>query len=328
MAASGPTREGTGPIGVLRSPSVTVQSARPAVAILSRILAQLQRGEVQIPAVPAVVTELRELVQKSDTRIDAIVRVIERDPALVARVLLLGRSAQFARSGGQGTPDLHFIINRVGFRQISNVVETVWSNACFTVADERYHPLVARMTRLSVARAVGMRALAERLRIEVFPAYLAGLFADVGATFLLWAIVDKARGHVPEPLDALAFVREHHETMSGAVLKRWGHTELVVGLGRRHHNPLLTGPSAIYAGLLVLASHMAKELTGEDDLTSADPFPSPALLERCLVLVGLGEAARLSIVPRVKVEYAAALDAFNSSPPPRTSEPSGAQPAK
>jgi len=317
MGAASPTREGTPLVGVLRSSRVAVESIRPAVAILSRILAQLQRGEVQIPAVPAVVTELRELVQKSDSRIDTIVTLLERDPALVARVLLLGRSAQFARSGTQGTPDLHFIINRVGFRQLSNVVETVWSNDCFAVADERYHPIVARMTRLSVARAVSMRALAERLRIEVFPAYLAGLFADVGATFLLWAIVDKSRGHVPEPADALAFVREHHETMSGAVLKRWGHQELVVGLVRRHHNPLLTGPGAVYGGLSVLASQMARELTGEDDLTCSEPFPPAPLFERCVALIGLGDAARSGIFPRVKDEYAAALDAFGTPAVPR-----------
>ena len=194
------------------------------------------------------------------------------------------------------------------------MVETVWANGCFKIADERYQPCAERLTRWSVARAVAMRALAERLRIEAFPAYLAGLFADVGASFLLWAIVDKARGHVPDPADALAFVREHHETMSGAVLKRWGHQELVVGLARHHHDPVLTGPGALYAALLVLASQLATQLTGEDDLTSAEPFPPQPLFERCVLLAGLEEAERQSILPRVQEEYAAALDAFGAAP--------------
>jgi HD-like signal output (HDOD) protein len=293
-----------------------VESLRPAVAILSRILTQLQRGEVQIPAVPAVVTELRELIDRSDSRIDAVVALLERDPALVARVIQLGRSAQFARPSGQASPDLRFIITRIGFRQLGNVVETVWANGCFKIADERYQPYIERLTRRSVARAVAMRALAERQRVEVFPAYLAGLFADVGASFLLWAIVDKSRGHVPDPADALAFVREHHETMSGAVLKRWGHRELVVTLARHHHNPQLTGPGAIYAALLVLASQLATQLTGEDDLTSAEPFPPPPLFERCVLLSGLEEASRHSILPRVKEEYSAALEAFDAAPAP------------
>jgi hypothetical protein len=107
-------------------------------------------------------------------------------------------------------------------------------------------------------------------------------------------------------------VREHHETMTGAVLKRWGHQELVVGVARHHHNPVLTGPGAIFAALLVLASQLAAELTGEDDVTSADPFPSQPLFERCVMLSGLEEAVRRSILPRVRDEYAAALDAFGT----------------
>jgi HD-like signal output (HDOD) protein len=286
-----------------------VESIRP-ITIFPRIRAQLQRGEIQIPAIPAVVTEIRELVSKSDSKIDSIVSLVERDPALVARVLQLGRSAQFARSNGPATPDLHFIINRVGFRQLSNLVETVWSNDCFEIADSRYQPLVARLTRQAVARAVSMRALAELQRVEVFPAYLAGLFADVGAAFLLWAIVDKSRGRVPEPAEALAFAREHHEAMSGAVLKRWGHDELVVNLARRHHAPLLTGPAATYASLLVLASQISTELTGDDDLTSDGPSPVPAVLERCTMLVPLGEAVRTTLMVRLRDEYAAALAAL------------------
>jgi HD-like signal output (HDOD) protein len=286
-----------------------VESTRP-LSILSRILAQLQRGEIQIPAVPAVVTELRELVSRSDSKLEVIVTLLERDPALVARVLQLGRSAQFGRNNVQTTPDLHFIINRVGFRQLSNVVETVWSNDCFKIADERYEPLVARLTRQAVARAVAMRAMAEQLRLEVFPAYLAGLFADVGASFLLWAIVDKSRGRVPEPADALVFVREHHETMSGAVLKRWGHGEPVASLVRKHHAPPLTGPAATHARLLVLASQLSTELTGEDDLTVDGPSPTPALLERCALLVPIAAEVRQGMLTRLRDEYAAALATF------------------
>jgi HD-like signal output (HDOD) protein len=260
--------------------------------------------------VPAIVADVRDLISKNACKIDDIVTLLERDPALVARVLQLGLSAQFRRSSGPSTPDLHFIINRVGFRQLGSVVETVWSNDCFKIADPRYQPLVARLTRQAVARAVSMRALAELQRIDAFPAYLAGLFADVGAAFLLWAIVDKTRGRVPEPGDALMFVREHHDTMSGAVLKRWRHDEMVVNLARRHHAPMLTGPAATYASLLVLASSIAAELTGEEDLTADGPSPSPALLERCMLLVPIAEGVRQSTMTRLREEYASAVSAL------------------
>ena len=50
-----------------------------AVPVLSRILAQLQRGDIQIPSAPAVVTELRLLVGNPDSKIEAIVALLERD---------------------------------------------------------------------------------------------------------------------------------------------------------------------------------------------------------------------------------------------------------
>jgi HD-like signal output (HDOD) protein len=277
-----------------------------AVSILTRILTLLQRGQVQIPAVPTVVTELRELVSKSDSKLETIVTLLERDPALVARVLQLGRSAQFGRR--EQLPDLRYIINRVGFRQLSLVVESVWANDCFKVADARYQPYVAQLARLSVARAISMRALAEQRRgVEVFPAYLSGMFADVGASFLLWAIVDKSRGYTPDPLSALGFVREHHETFGSAVLKRWGHTDLVMGLVRHHHEADLTGPTALYSALLVLASQMSAELTGDVDPTYETPWPSQELLGRAHVVASLTIAARQELVAKLRDEYAEAL---------------------
>jgi HD-like signal output (HDOD) protein len=280
-----------------------------AVPVLSRILAQLQRGDIQIPSAPAVVTELRLLVGNPESKIEAIVGLLERDQALVARVLQLGRSAASA-SRGSKPADLPSIINRVGFRQIGNVVETVWTNRCFQIPDEQYRPIAARLQRHSLARALAMRALAEQQRMDAFSAYLIGLFADVGASFLLWAIVNKSRGKPPVIEDALAFIREHHETIGGAVLKRWGHTELVVNLVRRHHAPSPPPQTGQLWNLFIVAAQVARELTQEDDLTVQAPWPSPELLTVCAEAVNLGEEQRAQLVAKLHDEYAAALDAL------------------
>jgi HD-like signal output (HDOD) protein len=282
---------------------------KAAVPVLSRILAQLQRGDIQIPSAPAVVMDLRMLVGNPDSKIEAIVALLERDQALVARVLQLGRSAaSFSR--GSKANDLPSIINRVGFRQIGTVVETVWTNGCFQIPDDRYRPVAARLSRHSLARALGMRALAEQQRMDAFSAYLVGLFADVGASFLLWAIVNKSRGKPPEVQDALAFIREHHETIGSAVLKRWGHSDLVIGLVRRHHAAVAPVQSAPLWNLFVVAAQIARELTQEDDLTVASAWPSPELLAQCAAEVNLTEDQRAQLVSKLHDEYAAALDAL------------------
>lgn len=285
-----------------------MDKAKPVVPVLSRILAQLQRGDIQIPSTPVVVTELRLLTQRADSKIESIVALLERDQALVARVLQLGRSAQYARSAKVN--DLPSIINRVGFRQVANVVETVWTNGCFQIPDERYRPVGARLSRHSLARALAMRALAERQRLDSFASYLIGLFADVGASFLLWAIVSKSRGNPPDVEDALTFIRAHHETIGAAVLKRWGHSDLVIGLVRRHHSAVQPAASAALGNLFIVASQVARELTHEDDLTASVPWPQPELLQSCEESMGLGPEQRALLVAKLHEEYAAALDAL------------------
>ena len=281
-----------------------------AVPVLSRILLQLQKGDIQIPSAPAVVTDLRQLVSDPDSKTNAIVALLERDQALVARVLQLGRSAASAARGNNKATDLPSIINRVGFRQIATVVETVWTNGCFQIPDERYRAVAARLQRHALARALVMRSLAEQQRMDAFSAYLVGLFADVGASFLLWAIVNKSKGKPPAIDDAMAFIREHHETIGGAVLKRWGHTDLVINLVRRHHAANPPPQSGPLWSLGIVATQVVRELTQEDDLTVAPPWPSPELLSACSEAINWGEEQRSQLVAKLHDEYAAARDAL------------------
>jgi HD-like signal output (HDOD) protein len=279
---------------------------KASIPVLPRVLAQLQRGDIQIPSAPSIVTELRTLVGKSDSRIETIVALLERDQALVARVLQLGRSAQFSRSAKAN--DLATIINRIGFRQLNDLVETVWSNDCFQLSDLRYRPYAVRISRHALARALAMRMLAERQRIDAFPAYLIGLFADVGAAFLLWAIVDKGRGNAPDPEQAMVFVREHHESIGSAVLKRWNHSDVVINLVRRHH--AASAPTSPYGNLFVVASQMACELTQEDDVTVSGIWPPAELRERCEAGTGLSAEQRLEVAQTLREAYSSALDAL------------------
>jgi HD-like signal output (HDOD) protein len=112
-------------------------------------------------------------------------------------------------------------------------------------------------------------------------------------------------------LDALAFIREHHETIGGAVLKRWGHSDLVIGLVRRHHALAPPTPAAAPLwSLLVIAAQMARELTQEDDVTVAPTWPPPELLERAEGTFGLNPERRAQLLTKLQDEYSSALAAL------------------
>jgi len=94
------------------------------------------------------------------------------------------------------------------------------------------------------------------------------------------------------------------------VLKRWGHTEQVIAVVRRHHAETPPAQNTAYWHQLVVAAQMARELTQEEDLTAAPPWPSPELLASCAESINLDEQQRAQLVAKLHDEYASALDAL------------------
>jgi len=262
-----------------------------------RLVDPLAREVAAIPSVPSVIAELRALVMNPEASIEKVASLVERDQALLARVLRLGRSAQY--SGIGKSADAPAIIRRVGLRQIHALVETVWMNTCFQIKDPRYLPYAARVARFALARAVAMRALAGPARADPSAAYLGGLFADVGALFLLSA---HAADGVEAPEIALEDVREHHEAAGGRLLAHWGHDGGVVRVAQCHHS----GPEG--TEMIVLATAIAGELTADRDLTAKESEAEAELVERSATSLGVTDARRRALVERLRAEYSGALE--------------------
>jgi HD-like signal output (HDOD) protein/ActR/RegA family two-component response regulator len=270
----------------------------------TKLLAAISKDEVEIPSVPSVLAELRALVANPEAPIERVSNLVERDQALVSRLLRLGRSAHY--SGMAKTTHLRTLIGRIGFRQVHMLVEAIWLNSCFQIRDPRYLGYSARLARHALARAVAMRALASHCRLDGSAAYLAGLFADVGATFLLSKLAESPPQDRPDPENALAIIREQHEEAGARVLAHWGHDELLVRVAGQHH--VLSSSSPPYASLAVIASGVANELTGDEDLTSRDGRPTGDILARSSAAIGIEELHVQRLIERLRGEYATALE--------------------
>jgi HDOD domain len=187
------------------------------------------------------------------------------------------------------------------------LAEAVWLNGCFQIRDARYLPFSARLSRFSLARAVAMRALTDLSHLDGSLAYRCGLFADVGASFLLWAAVEKSEGHALGPEDSLIFAREQHEAMGAQLLTGWGHDELVVRMARSHHVDAPQVPANPYWNLFVVATLIAREVTDDEDLTVSGVWPKPELVDRCAASLGMGQELRRRVLEKLRGEFASVL---------------------
>ena len=267
--------------------------------VFSQILERIQRGEILLPSLPSVIEELRTTVNDRDSPLDRVAKLVERDQALAARVLQLGRSAQHAN--GKQALDLQATIARLGLKALHALVETVWVNGCFQSRDPRFVPYTKRLAMFGLARAIAARQLAAPAKLDGATAYYSGLFADVGASFLLHVIVEKAGGTAADPEAAIAFVRQHHEPIGAQLLTRWGYRDDVVARAHNHHTASTDLPSK----LCTLATVLAGQLTGEDDLTGDMPTLEDA--DRCAQALNIEPAIRRRCEDAATDELAAVL---------------------
>ncbi len=280
------------------------QLGEPETSVFSKIIEKIHRGEILVPSIPSVIEELRAVVAGREASVESVARLVACDQALAARVLQLSRSAW--HSSARPSLDLQAAISRIGFQKLQALAETVWLNGCFQARDPRFVPYIQRQTRFALARALAMRALAVPAKLDPKLSYFTGLFADVGASFLLYVIAEKACETTPEPAACEAFVREYHEAIGGQLLAKWGYGDDVGRLARRHHTTAgLRGRDA-YAKLFAIGTALAQEMTREEDLTGS--APSADEIERCAAELGIDPATRSRSHDTAMTELTSLLD--------------------
>lgn len=168
-----------------------------------------------------------------------ITMVVRGDPALLAKVSELGRSAAVAGVSGT-TQTVESTVARLGERRLHALVLGLSTQMMRDAELSGYElepmALFARSTRMAVASQL----LADRMRYRNEPlAYTAGLLADIGKL-----VMDQVMSDASEEMDAsidawdarerTVFGLDHAE-VSAQLCKRWGFPDDMVEAVRNHH---------------------------------------------------------------------------------------------
>lgn len=304
---------------VAARPTLAPAAAPPGDAPVDpwkQILARVRNGELLLPPVPAVVSSLRSMTQNPNVSLEEVAALIEQDQRIAADVLRLSNTAHYARGGRNHS--IKVAVSRIGFRQIHNIVETALMRGAFQTHDHEIGAWLMQIWRYSVARAIAMRALASNrpahqsgVHLDPDLAYLVGLLADVGASFLLWVVAERKLAGVPlrsaQPF--LGHVRDHHEEVGGALLKQWLPDPTVIAAVTGHHLHPARTPMG-YAGLAVVAADLIAGIRIGADITTRAPA-SPDAVAAGAAELGLDGSAIGRAMTSVQDSYAAVVASFD-----------------
>lgn len=226
------------------------------------------------PALPAVALELLALSRKPEVSFAAVRKLMERDPILAGRVLVVAQSAAFASAGV--VRSLEDALLRLGLRTLGDIViEAALSTRVFRA--EGYTDAMRALSRHSTVVAHLARHIARRTAIYDEHAFLCGLLHDVGAAAGMIVLGERPRGEPLLELDLVwPAILAEHESVSASLCRAWNlpaEVGLVVG---NHHGCQIGGHVHPVAAVVHLADWVSAQL-GESEETPGELSLAPAL---------------------------------------------------
>jgi putative nucleotidyltransferase with HDIG domain len=220
------------------------------------------------PTLPSVAMELMRLAWSPDVQFGAIVKVLEKDPLLAARVLSIAQSALYTTRSP--VVSLQQAALRLGLKTLGEVV--LEAGLKLRVFRARGHDrFMERLQRHCTAAAHVTRAVCRRASVDGEHAFVSGLLHDMGYA----ACVQLVSEH-PQwsrlPFDTLAPALDAaHADVSGLLARAWALPEPIRQAIATHHQPVVDGePRPMNAALIV-----AEQLCWEAGAGLIAPPPDP-----------------------------------------------------
>ncbi len=196
-----------------------------------------------LPSPPALVAELLSLTSREDVRISEIAALIERDPALSAKLLKLCNSAAFGMRQEISSLDRAMVM--MGIRQVKSFALGFMVLNAHDIEESEFFDFSHFWRRASVT-AVSAKALAKYATPNLTgEAFACGLMLDIGMLLLQSLVPDVYRtvleqhassGRRLQDIEKEVLSLDHME-MGRTLLKHWGLPAIIHETVGVHHRP-------------------------------------------------------------------------------------------
>lgn len=206
--------------------------------LIKEIVEKIRDGNIALPEMPKVVDELRGVLSDMTVETDKVIRVLEKDPSLAARMIATANTVAY---GGRGRiTDLRSAVTRLGNRTIDNLVQTAALQGMFTFRSPAFKQVFRDMWKAQFMSACLCRDVAIGCEIgDGDEMYLLGLMHNIGELFLLRVFGELFQRHSNQVLsmnDVLGVIREWHNVFGEGLMKKWDMGDTFMTIARRHHD--------------------------------------------------------------------------------------------
>jgi len=222
-------------------PGLTPHEEQRTSQLVEAVAGYLSTHDIDPPVMPALASRMLELLRAEEVDVVALARLIEKDQATSAKLMSIANSALYkGNSEVQGVRDA---IVFLGTEQVAQIAIGLASRAMFDSPIKKPHALGgARWGRLfnhAMTTAFAACHLAsQRSRKHSEPAFIGGLFHDVGKAVALRALSDVvAEKGLEKPSEAVidAALQLIHSEPTAALYESWKLPRQLMAMCQNHH---------------------------------------------------------------------------------------------
>ncbi|HEY2734245.1 MAG TPA: HDOD domain-containing protein [Polyangiales bacterium] len=221
-----------------------------------RLLAIFRSANYKPPVLPNIALELTDLTRRSNVSYEDVIKVVEKDPLIVASVLKLAQSPMYG--GRLPVQSLKDALNRLGINMLRDMVwQVVVGMRLFRVRG--YTASMERLQSHSTFTAYAARIVAARSGIAAEHAFLCGLLHDVGWSGTLIAVAENEK-NPPDIKTLFAAIDKMHAEAAETMAKLWHlSAEIVAVVGHHHDLNKEQKPVSVLVPVMCVAEHLADE---------------------------------------------------------------------
>ena len=221
-------------------PDADEQKQKQNAKLLSNRLKQIFGSpNYRPPLLPEAASRILELSRQPNIGVDEVVKVLEQDPMLTARVIKISNSAMY--SGRNRIESLQQAVVRLGLNNLRDIVmDVALSMRIFRTPG--YSEVMNRVRRHSIVTALCCRTVSKYTSMAGEFAFLCGLLHDIGVAAALIAISESSKKSDRPAVEGLwPAIQGIHEQAAGMLAQAWKlppEIKLVIG---HHHQVHLGG---------------------------------------------------------------------------------------
>ena len=250
----------------------TIEIGDVASNIFNVIVQAFNAGQLKLPSLPEIAVKIKTAVSNPNVSIRDVSRIVEADPAMVARLIQVANSP--ISRGIDPVKSIHDAIVRLGLATTRNLVMSLSVKQLFKTKDKMLNERMHDLYDHSVEVAAISYAIANKSgKLPADQMLLAGLIHDIGVIPVL-TYIDETGLQVTNSEELEHIIKNLRTVVGSMVIKQWGFSSELVTLVEEAENwqrdsgeQLDTCDVVIMAQIYyMLQKHMVKDLPKIDDV--------------------------------------------------------------